>query len=78
MSVLLLFLHPHAANCDTLPNPPNGTVRHINGTLEGAVAMYTCDPGLVLVGEYFRVCGNNTEWLGSEPTCLGIPVVLYM
>ena len=58
-------------NCGMLPDPDNGMVTHINGTLEGAVAAYTCAPGFDLIGNILRVCGNNTRWFGSPPKCSG-------
>lgn len=54
-----------------LPDPVNGMVKHINGTLEGAVATYTCAPGFNLMGDSFRVCGDNARWFGSAPECSG-------
>jgi hypothetical protein len=54
-----------------LPNPDNGMVTHVNGTLEGAVATYTCVPGYDLTGDSLRVCGDNTRWFGSPPMCSG-------
>ena len=52
-----------------LPDPDNGMVTHVNGTLEGAVATYTCEPGFDLIGDNLRVCGNNTRWFGTSPVC---------
>ena len=54
-----------------LSNPDNGMVTLINGTLEGAVARYTCEPGFELIGDNLRVCGNNATWLGPLPMCSG-------
>ena len=54
-----------------LPDPLNGMVTHINGTLEGAVATYTCVSGFSLIGDSSRVCGNNTRWFGRPPVCSG-------
>lgn len=54
-----------------LPNPVNGMVTLTNGTLEGAVAIYTCELGYELIGDSLRVCGNNARWLGRSPMCSG-------
>ncbi len=56
-----------------LPNPDNGMVTHVNGTLEGAVATYTCEPGYDFTVDSLRsrVCGDNARWFGDPPTCSG-------
>ena len=70
LSSLRLPLIRCTANCGALPDPANGNVI-ITGTLQGAVATYTCDLGLELVGNGTRECGDNMRWLGSAPTCSG-------
>ena len=53
--------------CPNLEMPANGSVafeRYI-----GAVAMYTCGEGLVVVGDSTRMCQASGEWSGEPPTC---------
>ena len=35
----------------------------------GEQARYSCNPGLVLVGEETRLCRADGEWSGEEPRC---------
>ena len=32
-------------------------------------AIYVCDPGFVIVGLLVRICLDNGEWGGDDPTC---------
>ena len=59
--------------------PLNGTV--ILSTLQfnvGTTAIYSCDPGYVLVGETTRTCEGTKigVWNGNMPICEGIEKVL--
>lgn len=53
--------------CPDLMDPANGTVDF--ETSIGAVAMYTCDEGLDLIGDDTRTCQASGEWSGEPPTC---------
>lgn len=57
-------------DCGPLGNPPNGEVMTM-GTLEGAMAVYACNPGFLLEGEMSRTCQGDGQWSGSEPVCAG-------
>ena len=60
--------------------PLNGTV--ILSTLQfnvGTTAIYSCDPGYVLVGETTRTCEDTNggtvitgTWSGTPPYCQGV------
>ena len=66
--------------CGPLDSPANGNV-DISGPLFGdmAAAVYTCDPCFNLTTEdgrgistsesFTRICQENGEWSGFEPTC---------
>ncbi len=47
----------------------NGMVDTSSGTTFMNTAIYTCDPGYILMGVSSRVCQSDVEWSGSEPTC---------
>ncbi|KAL4230224.1 Sushi [Mactra antiquata] len=52
--------------CDNPTEPINGHV-----TSDGYVAIYTCDLGYTLYGEYKRLCQNDSSgWNGTQPTCV--------
>ena len=74
-------------DCGTLSEPANGAVDLSDGSLVGAVAIYTCDPSFRLIGEDSRVCQENGSWGGKAPVCegnyrqacaLGIAINLYL
>ena len=72
MVVPLLYPHaPAVADCGLLVNLDNGAITYLNGTVEGSVATYSCDPGFELKGEPTRNCGSNGEWTGDAVTCAG-------
>ena len=58
-------------DCGTLPEPASGSVDLSDGSLVGAVAIYTCDPSFRLIGVDSRVCQENGSWSGEAPTCEG-------
>ena len=62
---------PVAVDCGTLSEPANGGIDLSNGTLAGAVAIYTCDPSFRLIGVEFRLCQENGSWSGEAPICEG-------
>ena len=35
----------------------------------GGVALYTCVPGFILMGELIRICGSDGTWSGVPSTC---------
>ena len=59
-----------AVTCPNLENPGNGTV-DVSGNQPGDTAVYSCDDGFTLDGVDTRTCGENGQWSGSEPTCVG-------
>ena len=70
---LILFYLPllPVVDCGNPPLLPGSSVS-LSSTSFGSVATYTCDPGLVLVGEDTTItCEADGEW--SEPgfTCVG-------
>ncbi|CAH1774655.1 unnamed protein product [Owenia fusiformis] len=48
--------------------PLNGNVR-VDGSKFGDVAIYTCNPGYILVGDN-RICDSDGTWTGSTPQCI--------
>ena len=56
--------------CPDLENPDNGTVV-VSGNQPGDTAVYSCDFGFTLDEEDTRTCGQDGQWSGSEPTCVG-------
>ena len=60
-----------AIDCGTLSEPANGAVDLRDGSLVGAVAIYTCDPSFRLIGVESRVCQENESWSGEAPICEG-------
>ena len=59
------------ADCGLLVDPANGNITYSDGTVEGSVATYMCDPEFELEGEPTRNCGSNGEWTGDAVTCAG-------
>lgn len=53
--------------CPNLTSPDNGSVEF--STRIGDRATYSCNPGMVLVGEKYRICQADGEWGGEEPVC---------
>lgn len=40
---------------------------------------YTCDPSFTMFGSPTRVCGENGEWSGDQPTCFSkSPIYTYL
>lgn len=60
-----------AVDCGLLEPPLNGQVM-VMGTTLGSRAMYTCNPGYILLGSATRRCKASGLWCGSEPTCSGM------
>lgn len=58
-------------SCGELPSPPNGKKIGTQTTF-GATAIFTCDPGFMLVGSAVRECLSSGLWSGTETQCLGI------
>ncbi|XP_067355851.1 CUB and sushi domain-containing protein 3 isoform X6 [Channa argus] len=63
-------------SCGELSSPPNGKKIGTQTTF-GATAIFTCDPGFMLVGSAVRECLSSGLWSGTETRCLaghcGIP-----
>lgn len=57
-----------AVTCPDLLSPVNGVVR-LSGKTFGSTASYSCNNGLVLIGNQMRSCLATGTWSGSEPTC---------
>ena len=59
-------------DCDSLPDPGNGSVDQTAGTALGQTAIYSCNTGYSLVGNSTRTCQATKNWSGSEPACQGV------
>uniref|UniRef100_UPI001EAE8C1E CUB and sushi domain-containing protein 3-like n=1 Tax=Oncorhynchus gorbuscha TaxID=8017 RepID=UPI001EAE8C1E len=63
-------------SCGELPTPPNGRKIGTQTTF-GASAIFSCNPGYILVGSTVRECMLSGLWSGTETQCLaghcGIP-----
>lgn len=59
---------PVAIDCGFLLPPLNGNVEFSETTFQ-SVAMYSCDQGFALVGNFIRICLVNGRWSGEEPVC---------
>lgn len=57
-------------SCGDLPSPPSGKKIGTQTTF-GATAIFTCDPGFMLVGSVVRECLSSGLWSGTETRCLG-------
>ena len=55
-------------DCDTLPDPENGTVSNPFTTF-GSVATYSCVEGFSLDGPAERTCTSMEQWSGEAPLC---------
>ncbi|KPP79508.1 CUB and sushi domain-containing protein 3-like, partial [Scleropages formosus] len=68
--------HCQIISCGELPTPPSGKKIGTQTTF-GATAIFTCDPGHILVGSTVRECLSSGLWSGTETRCLaghcGIP-----
>ena len=60
-------------DCGDLLDPANGEVDTSGGTLEGAVATYSCNVGYTINGVDSRTC-TAQGWSDKEPTCESKPV----
>ena len=40
-----------------------------DGTTPGQKAVYTCDAGYQLIGEWYQSCRLTGNWTGTTPTC---------
>jgi len=47
----------------------NGTIVYVPDTLEGGVAVQSCDLGFILEGVANRTCLANGEWETVDITC---------
>ena len=56
--------------CPDLENPDNGIV-DVSGNQPGDTAVYSCNDGFTLDEVDTRTCGQDGQWSGSEPTCVG-------
>ncbi|XP_077979369.1 CUB and sushi domain-containing protein 1-like isoform X2 [Glandiceps talaboti] len=56
-------------NCSPLSPPSNGHVSCQGDNQPGSWCQYDCMRGYKLVGARSRVCGNEGQWTGSNPTC---------
>lgn len=57
-------------SCGDLPTPANGQ-KIGTQTSFGATAIFTCEPGYMLVGSTVRECLSSGLWSGTETRCLG-------
>jgi len=59
------------SKCPTLGDPKWGSVSVDYDNATGHfVAVYTCDEGFVIRGDYQRYCLDDKKWTGREPFCL--------
>ena len=65
MTVISFFLV--GMMCEALDPPTHGNVT--NNTAVNSQAIYTCNPGFVLLGRSIRTCQANGTWSGEEPLC---------
>ena len=56
------------ASCPQLDNPTNGRV-FVTGLGVQEQAIYICDEGFVIDGLLVRICLDDGEWGGDNPTC---------
>ena len=62
-------------DCGLPPDIINGTYTLLNGTGVGSVATYSCYIGFQLGFRESLTCGDNGEWQGPVPRCLGKSLV---
>ena len=58
----------YCSDCHPLENPINGTVDTSAGSTYGKEAIYSCDTGYTLVGNFHVNCQANGSW-ETAPTC---------
>ena len=56
--------------CGTLSAPEHGQVSQ-TGAETGSQGNYSCEQGFTLSEDETRVCLDNGEWSGTQPTCNG-------
>ena len=56
-------------DCGSLPDIPNGNVSYSSGTTFGSVAMYSCEPGYMLMGSLNHTCQADGDWSDYVPFC---------
>ena len=56
-------------DCGPLPAPVNGEMAIVNGTVYGAVMIYSCNTGFKMEGKKTRVCQSSGVWSDEEPVC---------
>ena len=66
---LISLLKGEEIRCSNLTNPGNGRVNTTTNQV-GGTAVYTCDPGLVLLGLDERICQADGQWTGDQPFCI--------
>jgi len=42
------------------------------------MAQYSCQDGFVLVGDQVRVCQEDGNWTGMEPSCLAGEILIHV
>ena len=62
--------------CNELSHPDNGIVTW-TGLIQGSYAIYACNTGFMMTGEWIRMCMDNGMWSGQEPNCTVSGTYIY-
>ncbi len=58
-------------SCKNLTAPENGVLNMSLGVRSGAMAIFSCKEGYVLIGTALRICDLDKDggWSGTQPSC---------
>ncbi|KAH3889329.1 hypothetical protein DPMN_013383 [Dreissena polymorpha] len=56
--------------CPAPSVPSHGSVNASDGLAAGDIIRYSCDEGYALLGVQERICGWDSKWSGSVPSCV--------
>ena len=72
----MLLLFCKEITCPELLHPTRGTVKYYK-VFPRSIAVYQCIFGYKTLGENSRMCGDDGQWKGYEPTCKTMESYVY-
>ena len=70
LSAMMCYVIPVPPLCPPLSHPEGGMVTTPDDIIQGTVATYHCNEGLMLLGNATRTCQSNGAWNGEKPKCI--------